>query len=107
MTFLTPCATQPSADASQQPVGRSIHYMAARAVFALPVSGQACVTCHSGELWVTGPGTNDIILRPGQCIGIRGPGRIVIEALAESRFGIHQRDGVRRWARSPAPRDQH
>lgn len=75
--------------------------MAAGAVFGLPVSGRASVTCHSGELWVTGPGTDDLILRPGQCIGIRGPGRVVIEALVEARFGIRQGVSLHRLARSP------
>jgi hypothetical protein len=64
--------------------------MAAGAVFGLPMSGRASVTCYSGELWVTGPGTDDLIVRPGQAIDITGPGRLVIEALAESRFGIRQ-----------------
>jgi hypothetical protein len=77
--------------------------MAAGAVFGVPVSGRASVTCHSGELWVTGPGTDDLILRPGQCVGIRGPGRIVIGALVEARFGICQGVGVRRAARSRLP----
>jgi len=100
MTYRASCA-QESADAAQQPAGRSIHYMAARAVFGLPVSGPVTLTCYSGELWVTGPGIDDLILRPGQHIGISGPGRIVIEALLEARFGVRQRDVAPGAARSP------
>jgi hypothetical protein len=100
MTFPASCTSQEFADLAQQPVARSVHYMAAGAVLGLPVSGRASVTCHSGELWVTGPGTDDLILRPGQCIGIRGPGRIVIEALVEARFGIRQ--GARVHEASPS-----
>ena len=76
--------------------------MAAGAVFGLPLSGRASVTCHAGELWVTGPGTDDRILRPGQCIGISGPGRIVIQALVESRFGIRHGACSHRTGRSDA-----
>jgi len=101
MAFPASCAAQEFADLAQQPLARSVHYMAAGAVFGLPVSGRASVTCHAGELWVTGPGTDDLILRPGQCIGIRGPGRIVIEALVEARFGIRQGASLQRLARSP------
>lgn len=76
--------------------------MAAGAIFGLPLSGRASVSCHAGELWVTGLGTDDRILRSGECIGISGPGRIVIQALAESRFGIRPGDCSHRAGRSGA-----
>lgn len=40
------------------------------------------------KLWVTGPGTGDQILQPGQSLPIAGPGRIVLQALTPATFRI-------------------
>ena len=60
----------------------------AGAVLGFPVEARARITCLGGELWVTGPGTGDRILSSGQSLAVTGPGRIVAEALRDSRFVI-------------------
>jgi hypothetical protein len=52
------------------------------------IDARARITCLGGELWVTGPGTDDQILRPGQSLSVSGSGRVVAEALRDSRFVI-------------------
>jgi Protein of unknown function (DUF2917) len=60
----------------------------AGAVVGFAVEGRARITCLGGELWVTGPDTDDHILSSGQSLSTRGPGRVVAEALRDSRFVI-------------------
>jgi hypothetical protein len=65
---------------------RDLHELAAGAILGVPVQRRARVTCLSGELWVTGPDTDDQILEPGQSLSIQRAGRLVVEALRASRF---------------------
>ncbi len=60
----------------------------AGAVVGFAVDERARITCLGGELWVTGPDTDDRILIAGQSLSASGPGRIVAEALRDSRFVI-------------------
>jgi hypothetical protein len=52
------------------------------------IEGRARITCLGGEIWVTGPDTDDQILRSGQSLSMSGSGRVVAEALRDSRFVI-------------------
>ena len=52
------------------------------------VEEQSRLTCLGGELWVTGPGTDDQILVVGESLTMTGPGRVVAEALRAARFVI-------------------
>jgi hypothetical protein len=58
----------------------------AGAVVGFAVDAHARITCLGGELWVTGPDTDDRILSSGQSLTVSGPGRVVAEALRDSRF---------------------
>jgi hypothetical protein len=58
------------------------------AVLGFEVEARGRITCLGGELWVTGPGTDDRILRSGQSLSVFGPGRLVAEALREARFVV-------------------
>jgi hypothetical protein len=60
----------------------------AGALVGFAVEARARITCLGGELWVTGPDTGDQILGPGQSLSVFGPGRVVAEALRESRFVV-------------------
>jgi hypothetical protein len=64
----------------------NVHELAAGAILGVPIQRRARVTCLTGELWVTGPDTDDQILEPGQSLSIRGSGRLVVEALSTARF---------------------
>jgi hypothetical protein len=61
----------------------NVHELAAGAILGVPIQRRARVTCLTGELWVTGPDTDDQILEPGQSLSIR---RLVVEALSTARF---------------------
>lgn len=72
-----------------RPHGRSaLRRLPAGAVVGLVVEARGRITCLGGELWVTGPDTDDRILKPGQSLSVIGPGRLVAEALRESRFVV-------------------
>jgi len=60
----------------------------AGAVVGFAVEARARITCLGGELWVTGPDTDDQILSPGQSLSVVGQGRVVAEALRNSRFVV-------------------
>jgi len=77
---------------NQRPTARAglrranLHELGAGAILGIPIERRARVTCLTGELWVTGPDTDDQILEPGQSLSIRGNGRLVVEALSAARF---------------------
>jgi hypothetical protein len=75
-------AREPSLAA--RPHGRSarteLRRLPAGAVVGLEVEARARITCLGGELWVTGPDTDDRILKPGQSLSVIG--------LRESRFVV-------------------
>jgi hypothetical protein len=52
------------------------------------LEAHARITCLGGELWVTGPDTDDQILSSGQSLFVAGQGRVVAEALRDSRFVV-------------------
>jgi hypothetical protein len=60
----------------------------AGAVLGFAVAARSRITCLGGELWVTGPGTDDQILSAGQSLSVIGQGRVVAEALRDARFVI-------------------
>jgi len=50
------------------------------------------ILCNEGSLWITaGKGFDDIVLRKDQQISVISRGKIVIEALADSRASIFTR----------------
>jgi hypothetical protein len=53
---------------------------------ALPGYGK--VHCLRGRLWVTGPGTDDVVLEGGESVEIRGRGQLVIQALLDATLEI-------------------
>ncbi len=57
-------------------------------VVGFPLQGPAIVVCFTGSLWVTGPSTGDVVLRPGERAEICGKGRVVVEALEPSVIAI-------------------
>jgi len=58
----------------------------ALASFALPGYGK--LHCLHGRLWVTGPGTDDIVLEGGESAEIRGRGQLVIQALLDATLDL-------------------
>lgn len=58
--------------------------LAAHGIFAFNVKKAASVACIAGELWVTGPGIGDRVLRAGEVAEVHARGRIVVEALIPS-----------------------
>jgi hypothetical protein len=62
-------------------------------IVGFPLHGPAIVVCFAGTLWVTGPGTGDVVLAPGQRVEIRGKGRVVVEALEPSVIGVEVSEG--------------
>lgn len=71
-----------------QPLRRELRRLPAGAVVGFAVEKQTRVTCLGGELWVTGPGTDDQILVSGESVSMTGAGRAVAEALRDARFVI-------------------
>ena len=62
-----------------------------RQILALPLDGQVRVHCAAGVLWVTGPASGDVVLRPGASTILSGHGRVVLEALAPARYSLERR----------------
>jgi hypothetical protein len=69
-------------------LGTERRRLPAGAVVGFAVEARVRITCLGGELWVTGPGTGDQILGAGQSLPVVGPGRVVAEALRDSRFVV-------------------
>jgi hypothetical protein len=71
------------------------------------------LTCVAGTIWITQHHlSNDWVLRPGECLTIENPGKVVISTCHESaqfsaqqRANEHVRDGLNqtRNARNGAP----
>lgn len=57
-------------------------------VLGFETPGPALVACEQGSLWVTAPRTGDIVLGANERLTVEGPGRVVVQALAASRFVI-------------------
>jgi len=68
-------------------------------IASLQPRGLPCnISCVAGRLWVTAAGSReDSVLLPGQSMTLRGPGRIVVEALrtATVRFEVRAAARVR------------
>lgn len=62
--------------------------LAAGRVFGFALNGNARVRCLSGELWVTGPDTGDLVVVAGESVRIQGTGRVVVEALRDARLDV-------------------
>jgi hypothetical protein len=55
--------------------------------FDLSAAESRILTAYAGQLWVTMEGdATDYVLNPGESRHFRHPGRVVVEALAESEF---------------------
>lgn len=52
------------------------------------VGGGALVDCLEGELWVTGPGIDDVVLGRGQSVAITKRGKVVVQALSAARLRV-------------------
>ena len=63
-----------------------------RQIVAIRLDGQVRVLCGSGLLWVTGPSSGDVVLRPGSSTVVSGHGRVVLEALAPARYCLERRN---------------
>jgi hypothetical protein len=59
-----------------------------RAVIAADVDDPVIVTCVSGSLWITAHETGDLLVSTRQTVVVRGPGRLVIEALTATRLEL-------------------
>lgn len=60
-----------------------------RELFTLETTGRVTVSCLDGMLWLTLDGDGaDYVLAPGQALRVPADQRAVIQALAESRFGV-------------------
>lgn len=58
-------------------------------VFTLEAADRVTVSCLDGMLWITLDGDgSDYVLATGQALRVPAGNRAVIEALAESRFGV-------------------
>lgn len=78
-----------SAPSHLEQLGRpQLRRLPAGAVVGFDMQGRARVTCLGGELWVTGPGTDDQILSSGQSLTVYGSGRVVAEALRDARLVV-------------------
>lgn len=61
-----------------------------RSVLGVNVNGRASVSALEGEIWVTGPGLGDEVLGRGESVVVRGPGRIVVQALTQAQVRIQR-----------------
>ncbi len=57
-------------------------------LIATEVTAPVLVTCASGSLWLTARDTGDILISSRQTVVVRGPGRLVMQALTPSRVEI-------------------
>lgn len=73
---------------SAQLVRTQLRRLPAGAVVGFDVDARARITCLGGELWVTGPDTDDRVLAAGQSLSVVGQGRVVAEALRDARFVV-------------------
>lgn len=63
-------------------------YLAKRQVLGAALDGWLRVTCDSGLLWVTAPDSGDLLLSGGVSVRLRGPGKLVLQALEPARFRL-------------------
>lgn len=52
------------------------------------LDGSGVVCCTLGSVWVTGPGIEDVVLGAGECVEVRGRGRVVVQGLEAARWQI-------------------
>ena len=64
--------------------------LGAQQVLGLALTGQLRIDCESGLLWVTGPGSGDVLLEAGTGTVIDGSGRVVIQALRPAEFVLER-----------------
>jgi hypothetical protein len=57
-------------------------------LIAADVVEPVSVTCVSGSLWLTAPDTGDVVASSRQTVVVRGPGRVVIQALGPTRLEL-------------------
>ena len=55
---------------------------------SVPLAGHAIVRCSRGCLWITAPGTDDLILDANASTEVRGYGSLVIQALEDAELEL-------------------
>lgn len=63
-------------------------HLAKRQVLGAALEGWLQVTCDSGLLWVTAPDSGDLLLSGGATVRVRGPGKVVLQALEPARYRL-------------------
>jgi hypothetical protein len=56
------------------------------AVCEVPAWKSLCLTCETGELWITTPQGEDVIVKAGEACPRLGPGTVIIQALHDSVY---------------------